>query len=408
MKRNRKQFNLQLFTGENDTSITRGNADALIPVQESRDIIQGVVEQSAVLQRGRRLANMTAAQYKIPVLDLLPVAYFVNGEGGAARKKLTTMAWGKKIIYAEEIAVIVPISEAVLDDANYDIWGEIKPRLIEAFGQKIDGAILFGAEKPQTWRDDVVKTATAAGAVVQLGSDLYDSILGEGGVIAKVEEGSYFVNGHMADITMRAKLRGLKDTTGQPVFKSDMQTGTTYTLDGSPMSFPRNGAFDRSKALIISGDFSQLVYSIRQDITFKIFDQGVIQDPATGNIIYNLMQNDMVALRAVMRLGWEIPNPINAMVPDKEKRCPFAILTAASTDILSARISEGTPDLKTNDSYTESQLSRMKIDDIKAVAEAKGYIITGDVKADMVAEFLEQQNAEQQETAHKDDGQQDA
>lgn len=327
MNRNRKIFDLQLFA-DGGTSITRSDAEALIPVQESHEIIQGVVEQSAVLQRGRRLANMTAAQYKMPVLDLLPVAYFVNGEGGSAKKKLTTMAWDKKIIYAEEIAVIVPISEAVLDDADYDIWGEVRPRLVEAFGQKIDESILFDIDKPQTWRDGVVTTATKAGATVTLGEDLYESILGESGVIAKVEESGYFVNGHMADITMRAKLRGLKDTTGQPVFKSDMQTGTNYSLDGSPMNFPRNGAFDRSKALLISGDFSQLVYSIRQDITFKLFDQGIIQDPATGDILYNLMQNDMVALRAVMRLGWEIPNPINAMVKDKAKRCPFAILKA--------------------------------------------------------------------------------
>ncbi len=393
MNRNKKLFNLQTFAGEGSSSITRSNADALIPVQESHDIIQGVVEQSTVLQRGRRLPNMTAAQYRMPVLDMLPVAYFVNGEGGEARKKLTTMAWDKKMIYAEEIAVIVPISEAVLDDADYDIWGEVRPRLIEAFGQKIDGAILFGVEKPATWRDDVVTTATKAGAIVTLGSDLYDSILGEDGVIAKVEEGSYFVNGHMADITMRAKLRGLKDTTGQPVFKSDMQTGTTYTLDGSPMSFPRNGAFDRSKALMISGDFSQLAYSLRQDITSKIFDQGVIQDPSTGEIKYNLMQNDMVALRAVMRLGWEIPNPINAMVPDKTKRCPFAILTSAASGASVASYSaDEIPGVdQENNIYTESQLSGMKIDDIKALAEEKGYIITKTVKAEIITEFLEQQ-----------------
>lgn len=377
MNRNRKLFNLQTFTGEGSSSITRSNAEALIPVQESHDIIQGVVEQSAVLQRGRRLANMTAAQYKMPVLDMLPVAYFVNGEGGEAKKKLTTMAWDKKIIYAEEIAVIVPIPEAVLDDADYDIWGEVRPRLIEAFGQKIDGAILFGVEKPQTWRADVVTTAVDAGAYVKLGTDLYDSILGEGGVIAKVEESSYFVNGHMADITMRSKLRGLKDTTGQPVFKSDMQTGTTYTLDGSPMIFPRNGAFDRSRALMISGDFSQLVYSIRQDITFKIFDQGIIQDPATGEIKYNLMQNDMVALRAVMRLGWEIPNPINAMVPDKTKRCPFAILITADP---------------IKSIYTSDELNSMTVDQIKAIATAKGYTITKTVKAEIITEFLAAQN----------------
>ncbi|MEY8283222.1 phage major capsid protein [Lachnospiraceae bacterium 50-23] len=367
----RKFLDLQMFAGE--TSVTRADADALIPAPESHEIIQGVIAQSAVLQRGRKLANMTAAQYKMPVLDLLPVAYFVNGEGGSARKKITKMAWDKKVIYAEEIAVIVPISEAVLDDAAYDIWGEVKPRLIEAFGQKIDGAVLFGTEKPATWRKDVVTTAADAGAYVKLESDLYDSILGESGVIAKVEESGYFVNGHMADISMRAKLRGLKDTTGQPVFKSDMQTGTAYTLDGSPMNFPNNGAFDRSKALMISGDFSQLVYSIRQDITFKIFDQGVIQDPATGEIIYNLMQNDMVALRAVMRLGWEIPNPINAMVQDKTKRCPFSIL--ATADPVKSR-------------YTQDELEALTVDQIKALAGQKGYEITKTTKAEIIAEFL--------------------
>lgn len=377
MNRNRKRFDLQLFTGSG-TSISRNDAEALIPVQESHEIIQGVVEQSAVLQRGRRLADMTAAQYRMPVLDMLPMAYFVNGEGGTARKKLTTMAWDKKVIYAEEIAVIVPISEAVLDDTDYDIWGEVRPRLVEAFGQKIDGAILFGIDKPATWRKDVVSTAVDAGACVKLGTDLYDSILGEDGVIAKVEESGYFVNGHMADITMRAKLRGLKDTTGQPVFRSDMQTGTNYTLDGSPMNFPRNGAFDKSKAAMISGDFSQLAYSIRQDITFKLFDQGVVQDPATGDILYNLMQNDMVALRAVMRLGWEIPNTINAMVPDKNKRCPFSILTL--TDPVKSV-------------YTQAELEAMTVDQIRSIASAKGYTLTKTVKAEIIAEILAQQGA---------------
>ena len=108
-----------------------------------------------------------------------------------------------------------------------------------------------------------------------------------------------------------------------------MQNGTNYSLDGSPMNFPNNGSFDKSKALMISGDFNQLVYSIRQDITFKLFTEGVVQN-TDGTIAYNLMQNDMVALRAVMRLGWEIPNPINALKKDKAKRCPFAILKAGA------------------------------------------------------------------------------
>lgn len=156
---------------------------------------------------------------------------------------------------------------------------------------------------------------------------LYDKIMAEDGVIAKVENCGYMVNGHMADISMRAKLRGLKNANGDPLFKTDMQGSTQYALDGSPMNFPNNGSFDKTKALMISGDFSQLVYSIRQDITFKLFTEGVVQN-TDGSIAYNLMQNDMVALRAVMRLGWEIPNPINALAKDKTKRCPFSILKA--------------------------------------------------------------------------------
>lgn len=320
----KKRMNLRIF--DNDVNIIdRTGAESLIPTQEANEIIQGTIAQSAVLSRGRKLANMTSRQYKMPVLDMLPIAYFVNGDTG--QKKTTKQAWDKKFITAEEIAVIVPIPEAVLDDAEYDIWAEVKPRVTEAFGKVIDGAILFDVDKPSTWRDGVVTTATKTKSVVELatGDDLYDKIMAEEGVIAKVEDSGYFVNGHMADISMRAKLRGLKDTTGNPIFKSDLQGATSYSLDGSPMNFPNNGAFDKSKALMISGDFNQLVYSIRQDITFKLFTEGVVQN-TDGTIAYNLMQNDMVALRAVMRLGWEIPNPINALKTDKTKRCPFSIL----------------------------------------------------------------------------------
>lgn len=319
------RMNLRMF--EDANIIDRSGAESLIPIQESNEIIQGTIAQSAVLSRGRKLANMTSKQYKMPVLDMLPIAYFVNGDSG--QKKTTKQAWDKKFITAEEIAVIVPIPEAVLDDSEYDIWAEVKPRVTEAFGRVIDGAALFGVDKPSTWREDLVTTATKAKAVVTLGAsdNLYDKIMAEDGVIAKVEGSGYLVNGHLADISMRAKLRGLKDEVGNPIFKSDMQGTTQYALDGSPMNFPNNGAFDKTKALMISGDFSQLVYSIRQDITFKLFTEGVVQN-SDGSIAYNLMQNDMVALRAVMRLGWEIPNPINSIEKDKTKRCPFAILKA--------------------------------------------------------------------------------
>lgn len=314
----------------NTNAILRDDLSGLIPEPVTREIIQGAVQQSAALSNFRRLPNMSSRTQSMNVLDMLPVAYWVDGDTGM--KQTTKMAWDKKKIYAEEIAVIVPIPEAVLDDADYDIWGEVRPRIIESAGKLIDSAIFFGVNKPTSWRKDIVATATAAGSVVTETADVYEDIMGEDGVIAKVEESGFMPNYSLAAVKMRAKLRGLKDADGRPLFKTDMQGSTQYALDGVPMGFPMNGAFDPAKALAIMGDFSQAVYSIRQDMTFKIFTEGVVQDPTTKEIVYNLMQNDMVALRAVMRLGWEMPNPINVYQQDETKRCPFAVYAPKAAD----------------------------------------------------------------------------
>ena len=353
-------------------SIDRSALSGLIPEPVTREIMQGAIAESAVLRMGRRLANMSSKTQTINVLDALPSAYFVNGEAtdngaGEAFKQTTKMAWDKKKLYAEEIAVIVPIPEAALDDADYDIWGEVKPRLTEAFGKVIDSAILFGTNKPGTWRDGVVPSAIAAGNGVPVSDSVFDDIMGEGGLISKVELDGFNPNGVMSAIQMRGKLRGLRDTSGQPIFKTDMQGATRYGLDGMDMYFPMNGAFDPSQAQMIVGDWSQLVYAIRQDMTFKIFTEGVIQDPATKAITYNLMQNDMVALRAVMRLGWEIANPINAYNAEKANPFPFSVYGKGGT-ISAVTVTPATATMKKG----EKKLFAAKV-------EGEG-IINGDVE----------------------------
>ena len=305
------------------TSIVRDSLSGLIPEPVTREIFQGVVEHSAVLKHGRKLPNMTSKTQSINVLDMLPLAYWVDGDTGF--KRTSSQAWEKKKLYAEELAVIIPIPEAVLDDTNYDIWGEVRPRIVEAMGRRIDEAILFGTGKPGTWRKSVVQTAADAGAQVTESGDLFTDIMGENGVIAKAEESGYMPTGVMAAVGMRAKLRGLTDQNGQPVFLSNMQGKANYMLDGMEMSFPMNGAWDAESALMVVGDFSQLVYSIRQDVTYKILTEATIVDPQTRAVVYSLAQQDMVALRAVMRLGWEIPNPVSAYRAELDAYSPFAV-----------------------------------------------------------------------------------
>ena len=309
--------------------VSRTDAAALIPEDVSREIIQSVPQQSAIMQLARRLPNMSTDQRRMPVLSGLVSAYFVTGDTGL--KQTSEMAWGNKYINAEELAVIVPIPEAVLADTSYDIWGEIRPNIVEAFGKAFDEAVFFGTNAPSDWPDDLLTGATSASHTVTLGTgnDIFDDIMDVGGVISLPEEDGFAVNGHVAALSMRAKLRGLRDgDTGVPIFMRTPQAGTGYELDGASMIFPTNGSMDATSALMFSGDWSQLVYSMRQDITYKLLDQAVLQDQA-GNITYNLAQQDMVALRAVMRLGWQLPNPINRVNETEATRYPFGVLIPA-------------------------------------------------------------------------------
>lgn len=308
---------------------SRADAEAIIREQVISTIFQDAPKQSTFMSMARKLPNMTSNQTRMRVLDFLPTAYWVDGDTGM--KQTTRQAWDNVFIEAAELAVIVPISEAVLDDAEFDIFGEITPRVNEAIGQRVDSAIIFGVNRPRNWQNDIITLARQAGNNVAVGSspDYYNLLLGEGGVISKVEEDGFMATGALAAMTMRAKLRGIRTEDGSLIFKSDMQGSTNYALDGAPMYFPQNGAYDNTIAQLIVGDFKQAVYSIRQDVTVKILDQGVIQDPTTKEIIYNLAQQDMVALRIVFRMGWALPNPATRMDEDRVG-CPFAYLEPAT------------------------------------------------------------------------------
>lgn len=330
--------------------ITRTDAEALIPEDASQEIFKSAVENSVVMRLGRRLANMSRGQRRLPILSALPLAYFVDGTPGditdspsgsnaVGFKQTTTAEWSNKYIHAEEIATIVPIAISTLEDADYDIWGEIRPYIGEAFGALIDAAVLHGTGAPASWPTDVVTAAVAAGNSLDLGAigDLYDDIMGYDdatstpGLIGHVEQDGYMPNGFVAGISMRGRLRGLRDTTsGLPLFRPAMTgmspSSAPYTIDGIPTYFPLNGAFDETDALMICGDWTKLVYAFRTDLTYKVLDQAVIQDPDTGAIIYNLAQQDMVALRCYMRWGWQVPNPINRMNTVEANRYPFSVL----------------------------------------------------------------------------------
>jgi len=322
------KFDLQLF-GDYDQYTSRTNVASMIPQEVSNEIVKGLPAESVVLSLFKRAPDMTRKQLTLPVNSVLPQAYFTSGDTGL--RKTTSAEWTDKYIYAEELNAIVPIPVSVLEDAEYDMWEQIKPLLMQALGKTIDLAAIFGTNKPTNWPTAIVTAATSASNTVTYGTnpDIADDIGGVDGLMSLVEADGYDVNGFASDISLKSYFRGLRSADGTPIFQQALSANTPATLYGQPIFYPKNGGWTKTSALLIAGDFSKAIYSMRKDITYKILDQAVITDSA-GAVVINLPQQGMIALMVTMRLGWQVPNPVNALNEVEASRYPFAVLLPAS------------------------------------------------------------------------------
>lgn len=305
-----------------DNIISRSDAQALIPEDVATEIIQNMTKDSAALTLMRR-ATMATNQQRMPVLSALPVAYFVNGDTGL--KQTTEVAWSNKYLNAEEIACIVPIPEAVLEDASFDVWGEIRPKLEEAVGRTLDAAVFFGVNKPSSWPTDIAANAVSAGNVIARGTHIAE----EGGIatdisdlMGTVEDDGFDVNGFVTTRSYRRFLRNARATDGQKLLDVSLNT-----LEGEQIVYAMGGLWPSggSAAELFAGDWQQFILAVRRDMTYKLLDQAVIQDN-TGAIVYNLAQQDMVAMRLTFRAAWQVANFITYEQQTEANRYPIGVL----------------------------------------------------------------------------------
>jgi HK97 family phage major capsid protein len=280
-------------------------ADSLLPDQVIKKIIQETPKSSVILNRAKTV-RLSAAKAKQPVLTTLPDAYWVNGDTGL--KQTTENTWGNLNITAEELAVIVPIPDALISDANVPLWEAIQPLLVEAIGKKVDDAAVFGTDKPASWPAGIVPAAIAAGNAIARSeeTDLGQDVAALGQKLAKQGFG---INGFASEPGLQWELVGLRSSTGVPIYTPSLSAGSPAGLYGFALNEVANGAWDSEVATLLAADWAKFVIGIRQDITFDLFSEGVISD-ATGKVILNLMQQDTKALRVVFRVGFQTANPV--------------------------------------------------------------------------------------------------
>ncbi len=326
--------------GYGDRIDTTNDAAALIPEEYSAQIIKDVVETGWLFQQATQLGNIPVNQERMPVIGSLVTAGFIDGSGGEAGLiPSSQMTWENKYVTAGKLGVIVPITSEVLDDSAFPIWEEVQEGIVDAINVAVTKAVLYGTGAPSAWTTDIgddegiVGFATTASQTAALDTfnDAYEAIWGESadgaadGVVGLLEADGFYPTGYVGHPTFRTTLRNTRDADGNPIFPMG---SSLNDLLGTPAQFPVDDTIDSSESLLIAGDWRKLVYAFRTDMRMSIHRDGVIQDEA-GNITHNLTQQDMSAMRVIMRVGFAMPNPVNRMQETESSRSPFAVLTSS-------------------------------------------------------------------------------
>ncbi len=316
--------------------ITRADALALISEQDMGELWQDAAKQSLALQTFRKV-RMTKQQAKVRVLDALPAApgggAWIDGDTG--RKPTLDMGWANKFLQAEEIAGIVPIPENVLDDADMDIWGEVRPRIAEYVGYHLDLAVFLGINAPSSFGDSLYEGAVAAGNVLDLSDYLglgtqaqgYDIGGAFSEVIGLVEDDGFSANTIWTKRSVKRRMQNLRDGNGNLIYSESLRNNETVPQIWGVDTYmaDNNSLAAQGNLNAIVGDRSRAVLGIRQDIEFKFLDQATLTD-GNGNVLVSLAEQDMVALRFKMRAGFTVADPMTW--EGGAGGYPFAVLVA--------------------------------------------------------------------------------
>jgi HK97 family phage major capsid protein len=311
--------------------ITRADALALLATQDINEIIKPDTQASAALAAFRTV-RMSAGTARMPVLAAIPTAGWVTDNAAADAtgiKPTSKVTWANKELIAEEMAVIVPVHENTLADAEFDIWSEVKPLVAQEFGRILDAAVFFGTNKPATWTDPALIPGAIAAenyivegflpdgtASVDLAEDFNEAF-------GMVEDDEFDVNAAFTGRFLRRRLRGLRDDVGQPIYLDAIRSdGSTASIYGQDLRYILNGGWDREVATALVGDASKVVIGIREDVQVKLLTEATV-----GGI--NLAEKDMVALRFKFRVGFATAYS-TARVGGSITDYPFAVI--APTD----------------------------------------------------------------------------
>ncbi|MCD3254380.1 phage major capsid protein [Clostridium botulinum] len=278
-----------------DKTYLKENLQGFVPTEQAKDIMKEVARGSSVL-RLSKVEPMTSENKKFSVMTEGAGAYWV---GESERIKTSKAEYIFPEMEAKKLGVIIPVTKEKLNDTTINVFEELKPTIAEAFYKAIDSACLFGTNSP--FKKSIYKSAKDGKHTLKEGTNKTLD-LDVSDLMGVVEDNGEDVNGFVAPYSLKNSLRKLRDGNGNALFVPGVGQNELYS---NPIEFSRNGAYDKEKAELIAGNFNYSLIGIREGIEYEILKEATLQTVTMDDgKPLSLAEQDMVALKATMRLGF--------------------------------------------------------------------------------------------------------
>ena len=264
-----------------------------LPPEVSNEILQKTQDDSAVMALARQI-TIPGTGVTVPVITGDPSAAWVTE---TAAKPVSNPGVSTKQLTPYKLAVIETFSNEFVRDAAA-LYDALVARLPLALANKFDNTVIGGTTKPGDNFEDMSTCTsvalTATTAYTQLVTAT-SNIATAGGI----------VNGFAISPQCKAMLLSAVDGQNRPLFINSVADGAIPQILGAP-TIQSKGMYkakaDSATAVVgIVGDWTQAVYGTFEGVQIAVSDQATL---TTGSTTINLWQNNMVAVRAEIEIGF--------------------------------------------------------------------------------------------------------
>jgi len=293
-----------------DTTETGGKAGYLVPDELKAEILR-IAEKQFGLARREMLYLPFSGPGNSRTIPTLASSISVTWTGEKVAKSSSQPVFGVVTQTLKKLAVIIPMSEEILEDSAINLTQLLGELVAEAISKEEDLQFFVGTGTPWTGilnNADVNELVMGVGDTSFLNVDANDLLdMQDSTPSGAMANAKYYMHRSIFNV-----LRKLEDDNGNPIFQRATES-TPGLIWEKPYelsdAFPAKGDTAEDTAFILFGNLKQgAVFGDKQQIRVKLLDQATITD-TDGETSVNLAEQDMIGLRFVERVGYVVSLP---------------------------------------------------------------------------------------------------